>query len=317
MTKRSEPLSQTAQQGHPISVVAERTGLSRDVLRMWERRYAAVEPMRTPGGQRLYSNEHIDRFRLLAAATRHGRNISVVAGLPTHALEQLVAEDDAERLVVAPDSDAARPDVADAAMMHAFALDRASLDRELRRAISRHGLPFFLEQLVPTFMHRVGDEWEAGRLGIAHEHLASAAVIAIIFEAMRAVPETPDAPRLLVATPSSERHAVGAALAAAAASLEGWSVIYLGADVPAADIARAAATISARAVALSVVHVADADLVTRELNALRALLDASVLLIIGGAAATRMTDRLATPGLIVCQGIADMHRILSRAAVSA
>ena len=56
--------------GHPIAVVAERTGLSRDVIRAWERRYGVVEPSRTAGRQRSYSDAEIARLSLLAAATR-------------------------------------------------------------------------------------------------------------------------------------------------------------------------------------------------------------------------------------------------------
>ena len=166
---------------------------------------------------------------------------------------------------------------------------------------------------MPAFMHRVGKEWQAGLLTIAHEHLASAAVIAIVLEAMRSVPESPGAPRLLVATPASERHAVGAALAAAAAALDGWSIVYLGVDVPSADIVTAAAASNARAVALSVVHTDVPDHVVRELHAVRAALAAKVLVIVGGAAAARMADRITAPGLVVCESIGDMRAVLPRA----
>ena len=56
---------------HPITVVSERTGLSQDVLRVWERRYGAVQPVRGPGGQRLYTDADIARLRLLLP-DRHG-----------------------------------------------------------------------------------------------------------------------------------------------------------------------------------------------------------------------------------------------------
>ena len=313
MTQQSADSQETARPGHPISVVAERTGLSRDVLRVWERRYAAVEPMRTPGGQRLYSNEHINRFRLLAAATKNGRNISQVAGLATDALQRLVTEDEAERHAPIPDSHGqAHTERVEAALQHTRAFDGSALDRELRRTIARHGIPMFLEDIVPTLMHRVGNEWQAGRFTIAHEHLASAAVIAIVLEAMRSVPESPGAPKLLIATPVSERHAVGAALAAAAAALDGWSIIYLGVDVPAADIVAAATASNARAVALSVVHTNETDDLLRELHAVRAALAANVIVIVGGAAAARMADRLTELGLIVCNSIAEMRGILLR-----
>ena len=181
---------------------------------------------------------------------------------------------------------------------------------------ARHGIPVFLGDVVPSLMHRVGEEWAAGRLGIAHEHLASAAVLAIILEAMRSVPEVPGAPRLVVATPASERHAIGAALAAAAAALDGWTIIYLGVDVPAADIVAAAVASSASAVALSVVHTDEPECVIRELHAVRTLLNPTVPVIVGGAAAIRMAGRLTEPGLIVCGGIAEMRRVLPRETVS-
>lgn len=317
MQENTHDLASPTRLGHPISVVADRTGLSRDVLRVWERRYAAVEPMRSAGGQRLYSDAEVARFRLLAAATKHGRSISSVAALPDAELERLVADDEAERPLSLHTTDGvAHAERAESALTHVRALDGSSLDRDLRRAIARHGTSAFLEEIVPTLMQRIGDEWQAGRVGIAHEHLASAAVLAIIMEAMRAVPEAPGAPRLLVATPSGERHAVGAALAAAAAARDGWTIIYLGVDVPAADIVAAASATGARAVAVSVVHAGDDDAVVRELRATRAALPIGVPLIAGGNAAVRLADSLDAPGVVVCGSIAAMRRVLARAAAA-
>lgn len=312
MTERVPTPAADAAPLHPISVVAERTGLSRDVIRVWERRYGAVEPMRSTGGQRLYSDEHIERFRLLAAATRHGRNISLVAGLATEELARLVAEDEAARPAAPPaDGAAAYGESADVALALARTLDASGLDRALRRALARHGLSAFLDDIVPSLMHRVGDEWQAGRFTIAQEHLASAAVLAVVFEAMRAVPETPAA-RLLVATPSGERHGVGGALAAAAAALDGWNVSYLGVDVPSADIVAAATTTGAGAVAVSVVHVGDAEALAAHLRAVRSGLPAGVPLLVGGAAAAHMNGFGAQPGVVVCGSIAEMRSELAR-----
>ncbi|UCC49299.1 MAG: MerR family transcriptional regulator, partial [Gemmatimonadota bacterium] len=83
---------------HPIRIVARRTGLSRDVLRAWELRHGAVEPERTPAGQRLYSDDDIERLRLIQRSLEAGRRIGQVAGLPTEELARLVGEDErAER----------------------------------------------------------------------------------------------------------------------------------------------------------------------------------------------------------------------------
>ena len=199
--------------------------------------------------------------------------------------------------------------VANRALAHTLALDASSLDRELRRAVGQYGLSVFLEAIVPLLMQRIGDEWEAGRLAIPHEHLASAIVLTILLESIRAVPETPGAPRLLVATPAGEPHVVGAALIAAAAALDGWSILFLGADVPAADLVLAAQGV--RAVALSLVHPRDTAHAVREVRAVRAALARDVSILVGGALATQLRDALNVPGVMVCGSIAEARAMFA------
>jgi len=298
---------------HPIAVVAERSGLSPDVLRVWERRYAAVDPARTPGGQRLYSDRDIDRFRLLAAATRRGRNISLVAKLSSEELARLVAEDDVARKVDEPRAVAdTHARSIESAMAHTHELDGSNLERVLRLAIARHGLSDFVDHVVPPLMRRIGNEWREGRLSVAHEHLATAVVLAIIFESMRVVPEQATAPRMLVATPSGERHAIGAALAALSASLDGWKVIYLGVDVPARDIVTAAVSSGAQVVALSVVQSENLGPVFAELRAIRDSLAANIPLVVGGAGAIAISAELKAAGLVVCESLAEMRAVFAR-----
>lgn len=84
----------------------------------------------------------------------------------------------------------------------------------------------------PPLMHRVGDEWHAGRLSIAPEHLVSSILHDILAGAMRSLPNRHGAARVLVATPAGDRHAIGAVLVGAAAAMEGLQALYLGPDLP-------------------------------------------------------------------------------------
>ena len=68
---------------HPIGVVAERTGLSLDVLRVWERRYGVVAPERDTAGRRVYTDSDVERLRLLSRATAAGRSIGQLAQAST------------------------------------------------------------------------------------------------------------------------------------------------------------------------------------------------------------------------------------------
>ena len=77
---------------YPVRAVIARTGLTADVLRAWERRHAAVRPLRTPGGQRLYSEEDVARLTLIRRATLAGHSLAEVARLDLPALEALLEE---------------------------------------------------------------------------------------------------------------------------------------------------------------------------------------------------------------------------------
>lgn len=273
-----EPLSHEAR--HPIRVVSERTGLSPDVLRAWERRYGVVTPGRSDGGQRLYSDADIDRLALLVRATRVGRPLGLAAGLPMAELRQLVAED-AESGVT---RSTPAGDFQDRAFLAVADLAPDRLQVVLRTALLSIGMSEYLDEVVAPLLRRIGEAWHGHQIGIAHEHAASAVVRAELgwLVDVLAVPDA--APRAVVATLAGERHELGAVLAAATATHEGWRVTYLGLDLPAADIAGAASSEGAGVVGVSVVMPADAAMVRSELEALRRNLPAGTALLVGGAA---------------------------------
>lgn len=295
------PSTQSDTPRHPIAVVTERTGLSQDLLRVWERRYGAVNPVRGPGRQRLYSDADIERLTLLHSATRAGRGISRVAHLSTADLAALVDEDVTARqrlpTVAVPASEAR--DVVGDALALTQALDSSSLDDRLRRSAAALGIPAFIESVAAPLLRRVGDEWHAGRLAIAQEHLVSSLLHDIIAESMRSFTNQNGAPRLLVTTLAHERHAIGAALVGAAAAVEGWNVVYLGADLPANEIADAAVSASVRIVAVSIIFVEHRKAVIEEMRALRSRLPSAVALIAGGSGASAIAADLIKMGVLV------------------
>ena len=297
---------------HPIGVVAERTRLSQDVLRVWERRYGVVEPGRSATGQRLYSDADIERLRLLSLATQSGRTISQVASLDTAELARMVREDEDARGAVretAPSVDA-ETDLIGPAMERIRALDPAGLDSMLRRALLTSGMSAFLDSIAAPLLTLIGNEWHAGRLTPAHEHLASAIIQRVITAAMHAVPTIAGAPNFVLATPAGERHEIGAVLAAATASTDGWRITYLGPDLPAADIADAATRANAQAVGLSVVYIPDRSHVLDEIRTLRSGLPPSMPLLIGGGASASLSAELGREGIRFVADLADLRQEL-------
>jgi DNA-binding transcriptional MerR regulator/methylmalonyl-CoA mutase cobalamin-binding subunit len=269
---------------HPIRVVTERTGLSAHVLRAWERRYDVVRPVRGESGRRVYRDADIERLALLNRATRSGRSIASVVGLGNEQLREMVAEDAARASL--------RPTVASGFEKEAMLLVRAlapeRLETLLRRALLSLGALTFLAEVVDPLMIEIGTEWHEERITIAQEHAAAAVVMQLLVSLVRELEVPGAAPLVAMATPRGERHAIGAMMAAVAAAHDGWRVTWLGADLPAAQIASAAAQGGAHVVALSVVN--DPEDLKSEVAELRRALAPHVPLIVGGVGARRLAE---------------------------
>lgn len=301
---------------HPIRVVARRTGLTPATLRAWERRYGVVEPGRSDGGQRLYSDQDIERLSRLRALTELGRPIGLVAGLSEGEAAALLEEDRAatgeaatsRRRLTDGDAPAAWVDEAYRAI---GAMDGARLHAILRRSAAVLGAVRFLADVAEPLLQRVGSRWATGEITPAHEHLASGVLEQVLTWLMPPSSSDHDLSRVVVATLAGERHGLGARLVAAAATTEGWGVVYLGTDLPATDIATAAREVGAAIVSISVVLTDRAAESVDELTRLRSLLPSDVELVVGGRGArTLPTDRL--PGGVEVAAGLDAFRSLLR-----
>lgn len=302
--------------GHPIRLVADRTGLSPDVIRAWERRYGAVQPTRSEGGQRRYSDEQVERLRLLASAVQEGRGIGQIATLPLARLVALVAEDaGAGGQLRATGHDHVRSSggtVVARALGLAAKLDGDGLNDLLRRAAAARGVSAFLDTVVAPLLWRVGDAWQAGRLTPAQEHLASCTVREVVADTVRSLVAPASAPCVLLSTLAGERHELGALLAGATAAVNGWRVVYLGPDLPAQVIAAAARLARARVVGVSVVYVEDRAATIGELRALRDALPSGIQLLAGGAAATGLAPALRSSGIQMVSDLRALSADLAR-----
>jgi len=303
---------------HPIRVVSERTGLSPDVLRAWEKRYGAVAPPRREGaGQRLYSDADVARLRLLRRVTGAGRSIGRVAALGDDDLARLAREDDAQR-AAAPAVTPGNGNAAAAHLERALAavreLDAGRVETVLRRALVVLGADAFVDDVAVPFLRRVGLAWEAGTLSVAHEHLSSAVMRRVLSIVSEAAATSGAAHTIVVATPAGQAHELGAMLAAASATAAGWRVVYLGADLPAAEIAATAAETRAVAVAVSAVLPTDGAVLAGELSALRRELPPGVELIAGGEGARATAGVLGDAGIRFLPDFAEFRRTLVRLA---
>jgi methanogenic corrinoid protein MtbC1 len=290
------------QKRHPIRIAARRAGLTPELLRAWELRYEAIDPGRTEGGQRRYSDADIERLRLLRLTTEAGRRIGDVAGLEDGALHRMVAED--RRADATPPRGSARVlGILDECLAAAREFDQPRLAAALSRSAVILTPTELVQDLVSPLMRRIGQLWLEGEIDPANEHMTTSLVREVLTQVIVALPPDESRRRLVVATPAGERHEIGALLAATMAAAAGWAVTYLGPDLPAASIVRAALAVDAQAVAISVVHPPDADIAITEIVDLRRRLDGIIEVFAGGAAALAFRGVLEEAGVRVLEDV--------------
>lgn len=312
---------------HTIQSVAERTGLTPHVIRVWERRYSTVQPTRSEGNQRRYSDDDIRRLLLLNRATQRGHSIGTIAHLGTQQLEMLAGNepsltapptataDRVERGLVLND----RPyetDTAErwlnAASAAVASMDGHQLEQILERGAVELGATALLIRVVAPLVEQIGEDWQAGRLQIAHEHIASAVLRTQLGTLSRPISLHPSAPVILTTTPAGQLHELGVVLAGALAATQGWRVVYAGPSLPAPEIVAAAQRNAVQAVALSLVHPADDPLLPEELIRLRRMLPPAIPLLVGGRSAGGYGAVLDRIGAIRVRSLQDWMSQLSQ-----
>jgi len=267
-----------------------------------------VTPARTGTGHRLYSDRDVERLCLLYQATLAGRSIGQVAPLPGKALAAL-ARQDAAAATTAP-FESRRPnrnglvpaysatDSLRECLRAIKRLDGNALAATLRHAAIALDAADFLDSLVSSLLDQVGTGWHPGTLAPVHGRLARSVLRRSLDTAIDQVSSPTARTNVVVATPVGEVHEFNALLAALSAAVEGWRVTYLGADLPAEHIAKAAVLTRARAVALSVDRPANDPAIGDEFRHLRRAMPKRTALLVCGTAMPRYRSTLNEIGAV-------------------
>lgn len=223
-----------------MKVVVQETGLTPDTLRAWERRYGMPSPERTKGGHRLYSQYEIDMLKWLIARQDEGLSISKAVDL-WHQLKDK-GDDPFETVPASSDQPPLLTDISGNQMADIRAAWlKACLnfdERNARHILAQAFAVFPMESVCFEIMQRglneIGQGWFKGTITEQQEHFSSMLAIrqleALLASTSGAANQTGG--RLVVACPPKEQHTFSPLLLALLLSWRGWSVVYLGADVP-------------------------------------------------------------------------------------
>jgi DNA-binding transcriptional MerR regulator/methylmalonyl-CoA mutase cobalamin-binding subunit len=285
-----------------IAAVERETGLSKDTLRVWERRYDFPRPKRDAQGDRLYPQDQVARLRTVKRLMDRGMRPGRLLGLDAQALMALADEGAGN----APPRSALH----DLALFLLKTHQAAELRRELLQLLMRDGVQrFVLETAAPLTVH-VGEAWTRGELQVYEEHLLTEVLQAVLRQAIAQLGAPAGPPLILMTTLPEERHGLGLLMAEAIATLEGAQCLSLGTQTPVRDVVAAAIAQKADVVALSISASAVLAQVVESVGLLRAQLPPSIALWCGGAGAARL--KRSARGVHILGGLEQLSDALDR-----
>ncbi len=266
-----------------IGTFARLTGVTTHAIRIWERRYRALSPSRTPGGARLYTDADVQRLRLVKKLLERGYTISAVATLDMAELLLLAPAapvPSPSKTQRGPEADGRARALIDELLTAVSVLDLERAGRVLMQASNAFSAHDLVTTVLAPTLNELGEGWASGDICIASEHAASA-MLRTQLGALLAAQPVSSQPAVVCTTPTGEQHELGALLAAVLIAMHGRRAIYLGANLPAEQIAEAVRLSQAGSVALSLVGLS-AEAARREVEALCKALPPDVELLVGG-----------------------------------
>ena len=221
-----------------IGEVARRAGVNAATLRAWERRYGLLEPERSGGGFRLYSDDDVTRVRAMRDHVDRGIAAAEAARLARSEASEVAAP-------------AADPSELASTLRRAFDdFDEVAAQGVLDRAAASLSLESALRDVVLPALSTVGSDWKNDASSIAQEHFATNVVRGRLLGLARGW-DRGSGPRALLACPPGEQHDLAILTFGVALRSHGWRVTHLGADTPVATIAAAAELLTPDVVVLA------------------------------------------------------------------
>lgn len=226
-----------------IKAVVKQTGLNPATIRAWERRYGFPRPGRSEGGHRQYSQRDIDTLNWLIARQDEGMSISHAIELWRSYVEQ--GDDPLIEVMVHPEP-ILRPSPPVAGerieqLRQAWISACLDFDRERAEQILAQAFALFAPEAVcieilQKGLAEVGEGWYNDEVTVQQEHFASALSVQRLETLIAAAPPPTRSERIIVATAPGDYHVFSPLLLTYLLRRQGWDVIYLGADVPAAEL---------------------------------------------------------------------------------
>jgi DNA-binding transcriptional MerR regulator/methylmalonyl-CoA mutase cobalamin-binding subunit len=266
---------------YSIGVVERDTGIGRDTLRVWERRYGFPEPERNEKGERIYSEAQLRRLQRVRRLLDQGLRPGKLLPLTEDALDQLETE-------LQPEIQEPQDESVTVLLDAIRSTDAARVEALLQEQYAKQKMESFILTTVVPLLSSVGELWASGNLQIFQEHFLSTQLIRFLNVEISRLQKSARKPVVLLATLPGEEHTLGLLMLSAMLSSRGISAINLGGEVPMDQIGLAVDQFRADIVAITFSGAYQYSNIRNHLLELRALIPDDVDIWMGGEGVRRL-----------------------------
>jgi methanogenic corrinoid protein MtbC1 len=290
---------------HRIHRVAKIAGLSKDVVRVWERRYGLVKPLRSANRYREYTDEDVALLRFLKEELDRGQTIGALAAEGRSSLLERMRVNVVPKRELAPHNS-----LLEELISRLDPLDKFRFEQQLNAAVAVIPFEEAVQRILLPLQRRIGELWHEGRVNVAVEHYVTKIIQQKLFSVMNQLPVNELGPRVLIACPEGEFHEIGAQAVAYLAAARGCHIYYLGPNLPISDLQSFCERVNPDMVLLSLTEGKSDEAARRLLHELKPL-STRWPVMVGGQGASAIAHLLQNSGVGLLEDLAALHSRLS------
>lgn len=277
----------------PLKYISQQTGLSPQLIRVWEKRYEAIKPKRLSNNRRVYTEEDLNRLLLFKHLIAQGHLIGQIAHLKTDELQALhtkASEKKSNSQVISRhihhddhlEKNKSFISIIRNCIRYAKNFDTENIHIELNKARFKHTPYEIIEYIITPLMYEIGNLWKCDEVTVAEEHLISNVIKTFIISLKNTIGLKQSNGTIVIACPEEQQHEIGSSILTILTENLGFKTIYLGINTPDEEIIRTANFNKASHVILSVTYSNSNSKVEKNIQNIRKKLNPNIKLIAGG-----------------------------------
>ena len=214
---------------YTIKDLEQISGIKAHTIRIWEQRYHFLQPQRTETNIRSYSANELKVILNVSLLNKYGYKISHI--------DKMSSADIEDKILGLNQFEAEKERLVNGMIKDMVSLDMYSFEKNLDLYIAQKGIEKTITEIIFPFLERVGILWITNHINPAQEHLSTNIIRQKIILGIEKLPKIPTSNKHIVLfMPEGEYHEIAILFVQFLLKQKGYSIDYLGANVPSVDI---------------------------------------------------------------------------------